>query len=197
MRFFCKLLAYTNLYKFVRVRITQHPFFKNYFHKGVFLISQLLLGSRRDRVVFSFIGLFYYFLKIKNFFSNTVKKSFIVVSNNELTYFTSKSVFQQSEASCIFAPRLGFLTNTSNFLSINRITKNKVKNNSFFLLYLGCGGFINVLRESLILNLPVFAIVGSSNTLPDVDYPLFGSQSSIKVAYFYCSFISYIRKFSY
>lgn len=197
MRFFCKLLFYTNLYKLVQVRTTQHPFFKNYFYNGVLLISSLLLGSRRDRIVFSFIGLFSYFLKIKSFFSSTAKKAFIVVSNNELNFFTSKSIFRQAEASCVFAPRLGFLTNTSNFLSINRVSKNRIKNNAFFLLYLGHGGFVNILKESLILELPVFAIVGSSRILADVDYPLFGYQSSIKAAYFYCSFISYAQRLSF
>jgi hypothetical protein len=197
MRFFCKLLFYTNLYKLVQIRTSQHPFFKNCFSKGIFLISPLLLGSRSNRIVFSFTGLFYYFLKIKIFFTGALKKSFIVVSSNELNFFTAKSVFRPSEASCVFAPRLGFLTNTSNFLSINRISKNKVKSNSFFLLYLGHGGFINVLKESLILNLPVFAIIGSSQMLADVDYPLFGSQSSLKIAYFYCSFISHLNKFSF
>jgi hypothetical protein len=155
------------------------------------------LGCRRNRLVFSFLGLFSYFLKIKSFFSYTPKKSFIIVSNNELNYFISKSIFVPSEASCIFAPRLGFLTNTSNFLSSNRISKNQLDYNSFFLLYLGRGGLINVLKESLILNLPVFAVIGSMHLLDDTDYPLFSSQSDMRSVYFYCSFIAFIRKFSF
>lgn len=195
MRFLHKLLIFTKLYNLVSVRISQHPFFSCSFHKKFFFGPLFLLGYRKNRVVFSFSGLFYYFLKIKTFFAGTATKSFIVVSSNELTYFLSRSVFSLAEASCIFAPRLGFLTNTSNFQSDNRVSKNQIDSSSSFLLYIGRGGLVNVLKEALVLELPVFAIIGSERFFFDVDYPLFGTQSDMKSAYFYCSFISFIRKF--
>ena len=106
-------------------------------------------------------------------------------------------MFHSTQAACIFSPRLGFLTNASNFQSNNRVSENRVAGDSFFLLYLGRGGLVNVLKESLILGLPVFAIISSARFFSDIDYPLFGDQSVIKTAYFYCSFISFVRKLSF
>lgn len=196
MRFIHKISFFSKLYRLLPIHIVHHPFFNYNFNTGSLFNSLFLLGFRKDRLVFSFSNLFYYFLRIKFFFSRSPAKSFIVVSTNELTYFLSKSVFRANQASCIFAPRLGFLTNAVTFLSSNRVSENKINCGSFFLLYLGRGGLINVLKEALILDLPVFAIVGSFNLLNDIDYPLFGSQSSIKAVYFYCSFISFVYRLS-
>lgn len=194
MNFFYKFSAYLSLYKLLSVRLTHHPFFKLKLKRHR-LSSLLLLGFRRERIVFSSYGLLAYFLKIKNFFTKTPQKSFIAVSTNELQYFLSKGVFKNKKVSCIFAPRLGFLTNTSNFRSINRITENNIVFNPSFVLYLGHGGLQNILKESLVLNIPVFAVTGSEKLIADIDYPLLGDPTSIRTAYFYCSFISLLHRF--